>query len=100
MRCIAVSWQLNDSLTYYSPASTVGTGAPVGEHRSFTKPVSSYRLRATIKEEQALAKQTLESDKNALLAALRDIGSAGNGALRCALGWAETRYWKAHAALF
>jgi len=45
-------------------------------------------------------KQNFESDKNAFLAALRDIGSAGNGALRSALGWAESRYWKAHAALF
>jgi hypothetical protein len=47
-----------------------------------------------------MARQNLETDMNAFLSALRDLGSAGNGALRNALGWAESRYWKAHAALF
>jgi hypothetical protein len=47
-----------------------------------------------------MARQNLETDMNAFLSALRDVGSAGNGALRNALGWAESRYWKAHAALF
>jgi hypothetical protein len=47
-----------------------------------------------------LTRANLESDMNAFLSKLRDLGSAGNGALRDALGWAESRYWKAHAALF
>lgn len=47
-----------------------------------------------------MARSNLEADRNAFLSKLRDFGSAGNGALRNALGWAETRYWKAHAALF
>jgi hypothetical protein len=34
------------------------------------------------------------------VATLRELGSAaGNGALRTALGWSETRYWKVHASL-
>ena len=47
-----------------------------------------------------MARSNLEADMNAFLSAIRDLGSAGNGALRSALGWAESRYWKAHAALF
>ena len=47
-----------------------------------------------------MARANLEGDMNAFLSKLRDLGSAGNGALRDALGWAESRYWKAHAALF
>jgi hypothetical protein len=42
----------------------------------------------------------LEGDMTAFMSTLRNLGSAGNGALRDALGWAESRYWKAHAALF
>jgi hypothetical protein len=47
-----------------------------------------------------MARSNLEGDMNAFMSALRNLGSAGNGALRNALGWAESRYWKAHAALF
>jgi hypothetical protein len=47
-----------------------------------------------------MARANLEGDMNTFLAALRNLGSCGNGALRDALGWAESRYWKAHAALF
>jgi hypothetical protein len=36
----------------------------------------------------------LEGDMNAFMSALRNLGSVGNGALRNALGWAESRYWK------
>jgi type I restriction enzyme M protein len=47
-----------------------------------------------------MARANLEGDMNTFLSTLRNLGSAGNGALRDALGWAESRYWKAHAALF
>jgi hypothetical protein len=47
-----------------------------------------------------MARMNLEGDMNAFMSALRNLGSVGNGALRNALGWAESRYWKAHAALF
>jgi hypothetical protein len=47
-----------------------------------------------------MARMNLEGDMNAFMSTLRNLGSAGNGALRDALGWAESRYWKAHAALF
>ena len=47
-----------------------------------------------------MARSTLEGDMNAFMSTLRNLSSAGNGALRNALGWAESRYWKAHAALF
>ena len=47
-----------------------------------------------------MARSTIEGDKNTFMSALRNLGSAGNGALRGALGWAESRYWKAHAELF
>jgi type I restriction enzyme M protein len=47
-----------------------------------------------------MARQNLETDMGAFMSTLRQLGSAGNGALRDALGWAENRYWKAHAALF
>jgi hypothetical protein len=47
-----------------------------------------------------MARQNLDTDMNSFMSTLRQLGSAGNGALRDALGWAESRYWKAHAALF
>jgi hypothetical protein len=47
-----------------------------------------------------MARMNLEGDMNAFMSTLRNLGSAGNGALRDALGWAESQYWKAHAALF
>jgi hypothetical protein len=48
-----------------------------------------------------MARPTLEQDCNVFIATLRALGSsAGNGALRVALGWSETRYWKVHAHLF
>jgi hypothetical protein len=47
-----------------------------------------------------MARSNLEGDMSAFMSTLRNLGSAGNGALRDALGWAESRYWKAHAALF
>jgi len=47
-----------------------------------------------------MARSNLEGDMNAFMLALRNLGSAGNGALINALGWAESRYWKAHTALF
>jgi hypothetical protein len=47
-----------------------------------------------------MARSNLEGDMNTFMSTLRNLGSAGNGALRDALGWAESRYWKAHAALF
>jgi len=47
-----------------------------------------------------MARSNLEGDMSAFMSTLRNLGSAGNGALREALGWAKSRYWKAHAALF
>ena len=47
-----------------------------------------------------MARQNLDTEMNSFMSTLRQLGSAGNGALRDALGWAESRYWKAHAALF
>ena len=47
-----------------------------------------------------MARSNLEGDMSSFMSTLRNLGSAGNGALRDALGWAESRYWKAHAALF
>jgi type I restriction enzyme M protein len=48
-----------------------------------------------------MARPTLEQDCKTFIAALLELGSsAGNGALRDALGWSETRYWKVHASLF
>lgn len=46
-----------------------------------------------------MARPDLKQDTKAFLSALRRPGSSGNGALRSALGWSETRYWKAHSAL-
>ena len=47
-----------------------------------------------------MARSNLEGDMSTFMSTLRNLGSAGNGALRDVLGWAESRYWKAHAALF
>ncbi len=48
-----------------------------------------------------MARPTIAQDSKLFIAALRKLGSsAGNGALRDALGWSETRYWKVHASLF
>ena len=47
-----------------------------------------------------MARPTIAEDSKTFLAAVRKLGSsAGNGALRTALGWSETRYWKVHANL-
>jgi type I restriction enzyme M protein len=48
-----------------------------------------------------MARPTVEQDSKVFIATLRELGSsAGNGALRLALGWSESRYWKIHATLF
>jgi type I restriction enzyme M protein len=46
-----------------------------------------------------MARPDLKQDSKTFLSALRRSGSSGNGALRTALGWSETRYWKAHSSL-
>lgn len=47
-----------------------------------------------------MARPTIAEDSKTFIVALRKLGSsAGNGALRIALGWSETRYWKVHANL-
>ena len=47
-----------------------------------------------------MARPSIEQDSKTFIAALLELGSsAGNGALRYALGWSETRYWKVHASL-
>jgi hypothetical protein len=48
-----------------------------------------------------MARPSIEKDAKKFVKTLRKLGSAaGNGALRTALGWSETRYWKVHASLF
>jgi len=48
-----------------------------------------------------MARPTIEQDSQVFIATLQELGSsAGNGALRLALGWSETRYWKIHGILF
>jgi len=48
-----------------------------------------------------MARPSLEQDAKMFVTTLRKLGSAaGNSALRTALGWSETRYWKVHASLF
>jgi hypothetical protein len=48
-----------------------------------------------------MARPSLEQDSKTFVTTLRELGSAaGNGALRTALGWSETRYWKIHGILF
>jgi type I restriction enzyme M protein len=47
-----------------------------------------------------MARPDIKQDSKTFVSMLRKLGtSAGNGALRAALGWSETRYWKVHAAL-
>ena len=47
-----------------------------------------------------MAKPDVKQDAKTFVSTLRKLGSAsGNGALRDALGWSETRYWKVHASL-
>jgi type I restriction enzyme M protein len=47
-----------------------------------------------------MARPDIKQDSKAFVATLRKLGaSAGNGALRGALGWSDTRYWKVHANL-
>ena len=46
-----------------------------------------------------MARPDLKQDSKTFLSTLRRSGSTGNGALRAALGWSETRYWKAHCLL-
>ena len=45
-----------------------------------------------------MARPTINEDRKKFLQALGK-NTYGNGALRKALGWAESRYWKVHAAL-
>ncbi len=47
-----------------------------------------------------MARPSLDQDAKTFVATLRELGSAaGNGALRTALGWSESRYWKVHSSL-
>lgn len=47
-----------------------------------------------------MARPDIKQDTRTFVSTLRKLGtSSGNGALRTALGWSETRYWKVHAAL-
>jgi type I restriction enzyme M protein len=47
-----------------------------------------------------MARPTVNEDAKQFVRALKQVGhSAGNGALRGILGWAETRYWRAHSSL-
>jgi type I restriction enzyme M protein len=47
-----------------------------------------------------MPRQIVNEDAKLFVKTLTQLdGSAGNGALRGALGWAETRYWRAHAFL-
>jgi hypothetical protein len=45
-----------------------------------------------------MARPDIKEDKKKFLQALGK-NTYGNGALRKALGWAESRYWKVHASL-
>jgi type I restriction enzyme M protein len=45
-----------------------------------------------------MARPTINEDRKKFLSALGK-NTLGNGALRQALGWAESRYWKVHASL-
>ncbi len=47
-----------------------------------------------------MARADIKQDAKTFISTLRKLGSAaGNGALRSALGWSESRYWKVHASL-
>ena len=47
-----------------------------------------------------MARPDLKQDSKTFISALRKLGaSAGNGALRTALAWSDTRYWKVHETL-
>jgi type I restriction enzyme M protein len=45
-----------------------------------------------------MARPDINEDRKKFLQALGKT-TQGNGALRKALGWAESRYWKVHASL-
>jgi type I restriction enzyme M protein len=45
-----------------------------------------------------MARPDIKEDRKTFLKALGK-DTHGNGALRKALGWAESRYWKVHASL-
>ena len=45
-----------------------------------------------------MARPDINEDRKTFLKALGKT-THGNGALRKALGWAESRYWKVHASL-
>lgn len=47
-----------------------------------------------------MARPDIKQDSKTFVSTLRKLGaSSGNGALRGALGWSETRYWKVHSTL-
>ncbi len=47
-----------------------------------------------------MARPDIKQDSKTFITALRKLGaSSGNGSLRGALGWSESRYWKVHEAL-
>lgn len=47
---------------------------------------------------KTMARPDISEDRKKFLQALGKT-TQGNGALRKALGWAESRYWKVHASL-
>jgi hypothetical protein len=47
-----------------------------------------------------MARPDIKQDTKTFITTLRKLGkSAGNGALRTALGWSKTRYWKVHSVV-
>src|SRR4051794_4650414 len=58
--------------------------------------ISAYGLNRIGK----MARPSIQQDMKTFTTALRKLGaSAGNAALRTALGWTESRYWRVHSML-
>jgi hypothetical protein len=74
-------------------SSSIETHILLKNEHSFTKERSQGLRGIHIQREGIISHRPVKSDTgmNSFMSTLRQLGSAGNGALRDAFGWAESR---------